>query len=81
MKFEIALASIFAVFLMFAPASAAPFVMNHEQIRVKNDLIDVQYSRGNSREFRSCMRAKYGPRYFNRVPRTHRFHMVQACGG
>ncbi len=35
----------------------------------------------NTREFRRCMRAKYGPRYFSRVPRAHRWHMAQACGG
>jgi hypothetical protein len=34
-----------------------------------------------TRDFRRCMRAKYGPRYFARVPRAHRFHMAQACGG
>lgn len=33
----------------------------------------------NSRPFRRCMRAKYGPRYFSRVPRAHRWHMAQAC--
>jgi hypothetical protein len=32
-----------------------------------------------SRDFRRCMRAKYGPRYFARVPRAHRWHMSQAC--
>jgi hypothetical protein len=40
---------------------------------------DVQYS--NSRSFRSCMRQKYGPKYFRGVKRAHRFHMAQACGG
>jgi hypothetical protein len=34
-----------------------------------------------SRGFRSCMRAKYGPRYFARVPRAVRWHMAQACAG
>jgi hypothetical protein len=33
----------------------------------------------NSRGFRRCMRAKYGPRYFARVNRAHRWHMAQAC--
>jgi hypothetical protein len=33
----------------------------------------------SSRGFRRCMRAKYGPRYFARVPRAHRWHMSQAC--
>jgi hypothetical protein len=42
-------------------------------------LTDVQYS--NSRSFRSCMREKYGPKYFRGVKRAHRFHMAQACGG
>jgi hypothetical protein len=32
-----------------------------------------------SSAFRRCMRAKYGPRYFARVPRAHRYHMAQAC--
>jgi hypothetical protein len=32
-----------------------------------------------SRGFRRCMRAKYGPRYFARVNRAHRWHMSQAC--
>jgi hypothetical protein len=38
-------------------------------------------SRGENRAFRSCMRAKYGPRYFARVKRAHRYHMAQACTG
>jgi hypothetical protein len=35
----------------------------------------------NNRSFRRCMRAKYGPRYFARVNRAHRWHMSQACMG
>ena len=38
-------------------------------------------SRGENRAFRSCMRAKYGPRYFARVSRAQRYHMAQACTG
>jgi hypothetical protein len=38
----------------------------------------VQYAY-QSKGFRSCMRSKYGPRYFSRVSRAHRFHMSQAC--
>lgn len=37
----------------------------------------AQYPRSPS--FRRCMRAKYGPRYFARVPRAVRWHMAQAC--
>jgi hypothetical protein len=33
------------------------------------------------RAFRRCMRQKYGRNYFRGVPRAHRFHMSQACGG
>jgi hypothetical protein len=40
---------------------------------------EVQYS--NSKSFRSCMRQKYGPKYFRGVKRAHRYHMAQACGG
>jgi len=38
-------------------------------------------SQRENRAFRSCMRAKYGPRYFARVKRAHRYHMAQACIG
>jgi hypothetical protein len=34
-----------------------------------------------SRSFRRCMRSHYGPRYFARVPRAHRWHMSQVCMG
>jgi hypothetical protein len=37
----------------------------------------AQYPR--SLKFRRCMRARYGPRYFARVPRAYRYHMAQAC--
>jgi hypothetical protein len=39
----------------------------------------AQYGPSN-KSFRKCMRAKYGPRYFARVPRAHRYTMAQACG-
>jgi hypothetical protein len=39
---------------------------------------DAQYN-PRSPTFRRCMRAKYGPRYFSRVNRAHRWHMSQAC--
>jgi hypothetical protein len=39
----------------------------------------TQASAYNSRGFKRCMRAKYGPRYFSRVNRAHRWHMSQAC--
>jgi hypothetical protein len=32
-----------------------------------------------SRSFARCMRAKYGPRYYARVPRAMRFEMAKAC--
>jgi len=38
-------------------------------------------SRGENRAFRSCMREKYGPRYFAGVRRAQRHHMAQACTG
>lgn len=38
-----------------------------------------QAQHGQSREFRRCMRRTYGPHYFARVPRAHRWHMSQAC--
>jgi hypothetical protein len=34
-----------------------------------------------SGRFRRCMRSHYGPRYFARVPRAHRWHMSQVCMG
>jgi hypothetical protein len=37
-----------------------------------------QYGPSN-KAFRKCMRAKYGPRYFARVSRAHRWTMSQAC--
>jgi hypothetical protein len=36
-------------------------------------------SYSSTKGFRRCMRSKYGPRYFSRVPRAHRWHMAQAC--
>lgn len=41
----------------------------------------AQFSRGESRDFRRCMRAKFGPHYFRGVKRAHRTFMAQACGG
>jgi hypothetical protein len=43
--------------------------------------IELAQAGSATREFRRCMRAKYGPRYFAGVRRAHRFHMAQACGG
>jgi hypothetical protein len=78
---RIALFSAFVV-LSAAPSHAAvlsaPATLRADGAPVA-DLI--QYSRGGSRAFRRCMRAKYGPRYFQGVRRAQRFIMAQACGG
>jgi hypothetical protein len=81
MKMIIAGAIVVSSLFLSAPSSAASFVAGAKLITNSSDLLEVQYSRGGSREFRRCMRAKYGPRYYHRVPRAHRFHMAQACGG
>jgi hypothetical protein len=81
MKMIIASTIMLCCLSLSAPSSAAFFVVGAKQITNSNDLLDVQYSRGGSREFRRCMRAQYGPRYYHRVPRAHRFHMARACGG
>jgi hypothetical protein len=57
--------------------AASPVAMAEEYIV----LSQMQGSRAENRAFRSCMRAKYGPRYFAGVRRAHRYHMAQACGG
>jgi hypothetical protein len=62
------------------PASAVGFLPSSGLETPGITSIDAQYTRRGSRAFRRCMRAKYGPRYFHRVPRAVRFHMAQACG-
>jgi hypothetical protein len=60
-----------------APASALP-VTKLDQLNGTNVEL-IQHS--SSREFRRCMRQKYGRNYYRGVKRAHRFHMAQACGG
>jgi hypothetical protein len=59
--------------------SAAPLLIQSPGLE-QRPLLDAQYD-PKSPTFRRCMRAKYGPRYFSRVPRAHRWHMAQACMG
>jgi hypothetical protein len=73
--------SVGAVLLLAAPATSAramPVSADVGKLSSFN-VTDVQYS--NSKSFRSCMRQKYGPKYFRGVKRAHRYHMAQACGG
>jgi hypothetical protein len=42
---------------------------------------EAQYAHWKARDFRRCMRSKYGPRYFSGVKKRHRYFMAQACGG
>jgi hypothetical protein len=64
--------------LASAPAGALTLVRPSLDI-TPPAVTQVQYA--NPAAFRSCMREKYGPRYFRGVKRAHRYHMAQACGG
>jgi hypothetical protein len=67
-----------ALALAATPAFAAPLPAT-AGAELAPDRIELAQSTPNGRAFRRCMRAKYGPRYFARVPRTVRWHMSQAC--
>jgi hypothetical protein len=74
---KLAILALGSVLTLSAPAAAAPLpVGGSPDARPYVDFAQHTY---NSRGFRRCMRAKYGPRYFARVPRAHRWHMSQAC--
>jgi hypothetical protein len=81
MKYRFAVASVFLGLLLQTPVQASPFKAGMADIKIEDNIDNIQYSRRNSREFRRCMRAKYGPRYFRGVPRAVRFNMARACGG
>jgi hypothetical protein len=59
------------------PATASPLSIDRALL-AQPLVLEAQYN-PRSPAFRRCMRAKYGPRYFSRVPRAHRWHMAQAC--
>jgi hypothetical protein len=65
--------------LLAVDAAASPLPTTTD-LRLPDAAVEAQ-AFPRTREFRRCMRAKYGPRYFARVPRAVRFHMAQACGG
>ena len=69
-------AAFMAMSWSVAPVAAGPLPAHP---LVAPQAIELVQSPYNSRPFRRCMRAKYGPRYFSRVPRAHRWHMAQAC--
>jgi hypothetical protein len=69
-------ASLAALLLVDAPA-AAPLPATVD-IGPPYAAVEVQ-AFPRTREFRSCMRGKYGRRYFAGVKRAHRWHMAQAC--
>ncbi len=73
--------SLGALLLLAEPVSSARAMpVSGELGKVSSfTMTDVQYS--TSKSFRSCMRQKYGPKYFRGVKRAHRYHMAQACGG
>ncbi len=77
-QFCLSLAAMLFLAAPFAPARAMPVSGVPSKV-ASFGVTDVQYS--NSKSFRSCMRQKYGPKYFRGVKRAHRFHMAQACGG
>jgi hypothetical protein len=66
-----------AALLLVGAATAAPLPAAMD-LRLEGSSVEAQaYPR--TREFRSCMRGKYGPRYFAGVRRAYRWHMAQAC--
>jgi hypothetical protein len=73
--------SLGALLVLAAPVSSARAMPLSGDIgkAASFAVTDIQYS--SSRSFRSCMRQKYGPKYFRGVKRAHRYHMAQACGG
>ena len=68
-------------FVGLVPTSASPLFGSVAKPDLMSNIELVQSTSRGNRDFRRCMRAKYGPRYFARVPRATRFHMAQACGG
>jgi hypothetical protein len=79
MKLSLAGAAL-ALALGLAPAESAVIAAGRS-LAAAPLLAEPAQHAYNSRGFRRCMRAKYGPRYFSRVPRAHRWHMAQACMG
>ncbi|MGL4243517.1 MAG: hypothetical protein ACRCTI_20570 [Beijerinckiaceae bacterium] len=68
----------FALMLGIIPAQSAVLAPGMGVVAKPLIVSPAQHSY-SSRGFRRCMRAKYGPRHFARVPRTVRWHMAQAC--
>jgi hypothetical protein len=67
-----------ALALGWSPAWAAGPAAAKDVAIAPPVVVQAQHAH-NTRGFRRCMRVKYGPRYFARVPRAHRWHMAQAC--
>jgi hypothetical protein len=73
---------VFAAVLMALPSSnAAAQSPEGPIITISQTAFAQGAANMQSREFRRCMRQKYGRNYFRGVPRAHRFHMASACGG
>jgi hypothetical protein len=77
MTMKLAMLAIGAALALSVPAIGAPLPV--EVPSVAAPAIGLAQHAYKSRGFRSCMRGKYGPRYFARVPRAVRWHMAQAC--
>jgi hypothetical protein len=67
-----------AMAIGLAPAESAGLAIGRIIVDAPAAVEHAQHAY-NTRGFRRCMRAKYGPRYFARVNRAHRWHMSQAC--
>jgi hypothetical protein len=76
-------ALVFAVVLSFVAKSEATAAVSPSGLNTSITPLVFAQASGNTqtREFRRCMRQKYGRNYFRGVPRAHRFHMARACGG
>jgi hypothetical protein len=74
---KIAMLALGAALALAVPAAAAPLPAGaRPAAAAATALAQHAYA---TRGFRRCMRARYGPRYFARVPRAVRWHMAQAC--
>jgi hypothetical protein len=78
LSFCLSVGAVLLIAAPVAPARAMPVSADVGKAAAFS-VTEVQYS--NSRGFRSCMRQKYGPKYFRGVKRAHRYFMAQACGG
>jgi hypothetical protein len=84
MKQSLPAAAAVFLLLLSAPVQALPADAGLSLSRAGTgspSASSVRFTAPDVRDFRRCMRAKYGPRYFYRIRQAQRYFMAQACGG